>query len=86
MEYVDGLNAVDWDEEAQQGLQFAVKNSTQAIFCGGEWQDVSHQEVEKLLFKNNPLIGTKYLYNREVSKDRLPLYTSRAMSILISGH
>ena len=35
IEYVDGLNAHDWDEDARQKLQDTMDTSTQEFYCGG---------------------------------------------------
>ena len=34
MGYVEGLDAIDWDEDTIQGLQDTYNNGTQLAFCG----------------------------------------------------
>ena len=33
--YVDGLNAHDWDKDAQEKLEDTMLTSTQEFYCGG---------------------------------------------------
>ena len=34
MSLVNGINAVDWDEDMREGLQIALDTGTQFYFCG----------------------------------------------------
>ena len=66
VEYVEGLNAVDWDEEARQNLQLAVNNSNQNIYCGGGSRDVSHHKsCQMATMMKYPLLQGQHMYSIE---------------------
>lgn len=62
-QYVEGLNAVDWDEERKQELELFLHNSTQTTRCGGPGGGAEVILIYTIAYTGSSTLETQAIYS-----------------------